>query len=111
MLGPEIVLFEHVWVAPLLLEPIEMPVRLKPVAAGAVVILETVLFDTLVPLPPKFELNAVIELVPPLQLLKVLPVIVLVGPLAVEAPLALLKPTMLVAPVTVILEKLLLVSL
>src|SRR4051812_32030940 len=70
-----------------------------------------VLFDTFVPLPPKFELTPVIEAVPPTQLLKVLPVIVLVGAFVAEAPLRLLQPIMLVAPVTVIFEKLLLLLL
>ena len=53
---------------------------------------------------PKFKFNAVMGLVPPVQLEKVLPWTVLVG----APPSVLLQPAIVVAPVTVMFEKLLL---
>ena len=62
--------------------------------------------ETLTPLPPKLEESTVIELMPPVMLLKVLFVIVLVGPLALLAPFESLKARTAVMPVKVTFEKL-----
>jgi hypothetical protein len=111
-LNPEMVLFAALWVAPPLLDPIEIAVSVVPVTVGAYEIFEIMLLETVVLLLPKFDEIMVIpvdvvERAAPDILLKVLFVMVLVGPLDVEAPSVLLQPAIGVLPVTVTLEKLL----
>ena len=98
--NPVMLLLAMVSVAMVPLLPADRPVMLPCPVIFVMVLLE------IVEVPPKLLAKAVIEDVPPVQLLKVLPVICLGG--VEPVPSVLLQPAIVVAPVTVMLEKLLL---